>query len=77
MIESETVSLPSGDVNGDGQADLVTVNPSSHSVSVRLGIGDGTFRPAVSYGTGPLPYSLIISDLNSDGKGELATVNYL
>src|SRR5207244_1520872 len=36
-----------GDFNGDGKLDLVVSNIKSNTVSVLLGKGDGTFRPAV------------------------------
>jgi hypothetical protein len=36
------------DVNGDGKLDAVTVNYRERSISVLLGVGDGTFKPAVT-----------------------------
>jgi len=42
---------------------------------VLLGNGDGTFQAKTDYGTGNLPRSLAIGDLNGDGKPDLAVVN--
>lgn len=63
-----------GDLNGDGKADLAVVSThqlSTNDVSVLVGNGDGTFQPAVYFGTsggGPLT----IADLNRDGSPDIA-----
>jgi hypothetical protein len=44
-------------------------------VSVLLGNGDGTLKPAVNYGAGRHPASLIAVDLNRDNKLDLAVAN--
>src|SRR5438552_514453 len=38
-------SVAIGDLDGDGKSDLAVANQSSNSVSVRLGNGNGTFKP--------------------------------
>ena len=69
------------DVNGDGKLDLLLVNECTNncangSVSVLLGNGDGTFQPAVSYGSAGLyAYSLAVGDVNGDGKPDLIISN--
>src|SRR2546426_653398 len=72
---SDPVSVAIGDLNGDGRADLATANStfSSNTVSVLLGTGDGSFGAKTDYGTGSDPRSVAISDLNGDGKPDLAT----
>ena len=41
-----------------------------------LGNGDGTFQPAVSYGSGGLDAaSVAVADLNGDGKPDLLVAN--
>jgi uncharacterized protein (TIGR03437 family) len=62
------------DVNGDGNADLVTVYqaPVSGTVQVFPGNGDGTLQPAAAYDMGFLPFSLAVADFNGDGKIDLA-----
>jgi hypothetical protein len=62
-----------GDLNGDGYADLAVANGfSSTTVAVLIGKGDGTFQPAVDYGTGPGPVSVVIRDFDLDGTLDLA-----
>src|SRR5467141_2073136 len=41
-----------GDFNGDGKPDLAVANSGSANVSVLLGNGDGTFKPAKNFDVG-------------------------
>src|SRR5712692_2346659 len=45
------------DLNSDGFQDLVVANKTSRTVSVLLGNGDGTFRPAMDLAAGFYPVS--------------------
>jgi Calx-beta domain/FG-GAP-like repeat len=70
------VSIAAGDVNGDGNIDLVTANSNSyfntHTVSVLLGDGLGSFGPAKLYATtGIYPSSVVFGDVNRDGQVDL------
>jgi uncharacterized delta-60 repeat protein len=68
-------SVAVGDFNGDGRQDLATANLGSHNVSVRLGLGDGTFVAAPDLIVGNGPRQVVISDINRDGKQDVAVVN--
>jgi hypothetical protein len=78
-LDLPTGNRPSGtaiaDVNGDGRQDLIVVNQADGTVSVLLGMPDGTFgsRTDVSAGTGP--YGIVIGDFNEDGKIDIAVTN--
>jgi hypothetical protein len=73
------------DINGDSHPDLVLANcgtlygfcPGSGSVDVLLGNADGTFGPAVGYGSWGFPQSpedLLVADLNRDGHADIAVI---
>jgi uncharacterized repeat protein (TIGR01451 family) len=68
-------AIATGDFNGDGKTDLVTVNSGANTVSVLLGNGDGTYRAKVDYAVGTQPASVVVADFNNDGKPDLAVVN--
>jgi VCBS repeat protein/ASPM-SPD-2-Hydin domain-containing protein/HYDIN/CFA65/VesB family protein len=65
----------SADFNGDRKPDLATANLNSNTVSIKLGNGDGTFGPPVSFGTGVGPIWVASGDFNADGKLDLAVAN--
>ncbi len=71
-------SVAVGDVNNDGIPDLVVANQgtcatcATSAVGVLLGNGNGTFKPAVIYTSGPAEsFSVAIGDLNGDGHPDL------
>jgi hypothetical protein len=70
-------AIVTADVNGDGKLDLMIANQDDSTVTVLLGNGDGTFKPAagspIAVGSGP--YALAVADLNSDGKSDLLVAN--
>ena len=73
------------DLNGDGTPDLVTGNlgtsseitrPEKQGLSVRLGVGDGSFGPKTPI-ENDWPTSLTVADLNGDGRVDLIVPNEL
>jgi hypothetical protein len=69
-------SLALGDLNGDGATDLVVANESSGSLSILLGMGNGTFATKVDYPTASLPISVTLADLNLDGSPDVVVANH-
>ena len=65
-----------GDLNGNGKADAVTVDPDAASAALMVGAGDGTFQLVSNYETeGTSPLFGVLGDLNRDGKNDLAVAN--
>jgi hypothetical protein len=68
------------DLSGDGLVELVAVNVPDESVSVHMGRGDGTFPLSGLEGVTKHPigkdgYRLVFSDLDLDGRTDIAVVN--
>jgi hypothetical protein len=86
LVGGETSNLSFGDLNGDGNVDVVAANPSTRidmpdgppagSISVFLGHADGTFAPAIPTPVGlkgsSHPYSTAIADFDGDGIPDVA-----
>ena len=81
-------SIAVGDLNGDGQLDVVVANGGfcavrDNCVSVFLGNADGTLQPAVIFDAGGVSnisgqginIPIFIADLNGDGKPDLVVAN--
>jgi len=78
-------SVAVGDLNRDGNVDLVVANlcqgnactqQNSGYVAVLLGNGDGTFQAAQEYATGGFGASSVaIADFNGDGNADVVVAN--
>jgi hypothetical protein len=64
-----------GDLNGDGVLDIVTANRIDNTVSVFMGVGDGTFRPPTTYSIGARVWRVTVADVRNDGKLDILTAN--
>lgn len=74
-VDLNPVSLLTGDFDQDGNADLVTANFGSDTVSLLLGQGNGKFRTAQTFRVGSRPNSVVSGDFNRDGRLDLVTAN--
>jgi hypothetical protein len=72
---SKPVAVVRGDFNHDGILDVVTANQGTNNISLLLGIGNGTFRPAINFPLPHAPAALLAADLNGDGRLDLVTAN--
>jgi len=69
------VAIARQDLDGDGIADLVTVNNADGTISVLRGAGHGAFHAHVDYAVGTGPDAIAVGDLDGDGAPDLAIVN--
>ena len=63
--------LTAGDLNGDGNIDLLVSNIDSYSLSILFGDGHGGFAPAVTIDTGGGVGASAIDDFNGDGINDI------
>ena len=85
QVEYTTGSLPScvaiGDIDGDGKPDVVVANSNSNSVSVLRNtstpgsINSSSLATQVTFAAGYLPNSVVIGDIDGDGKQDVVVAN--
>ena len=76
-LGTRPVSIITGDFNNDHHADIATANYGAGSVSVFLGLGNGTFSEARTFstGAGSSPRSVTIADLDKDHLADIIVSN--
>jgi len=67
-----TYSIALGDLNNDGNLDLVAANWGWSTVSVQLGTGQGTFSTPTEYRMDADTYTVALGGLNGDGNLDIA-----
>ncbi len=72
-----------GDLNNDGNLDMVTSNASilstpsgGNTISVLLGNGNGIFQAKTDFTIGATPIHIVLADMNGDGNLDAITTNY-
>jgi hypothetical protein len=68
--------VASGDLNNDGNDDVVTVNYLQDTISIVLGNGTGGFAAPVHMPVGDTPYSVTIEDIDGDDIKDLLVANF-
>ncbi|WP_324673674.1 FG-GAP-like repeat-containing protein [Hymenobacter sp. GOD-10R] len=71
-------SLAVGDLDGDGDLDILTANrnsPSANTLSVRLNDGNGTFSGTQEVPVAAISYSIVARDVDGDGDLDILSSN--
>ena len=67
-------NIASGDLDADGNIDLVTANQGGESIDILRGKGDGTFFPSLKR-VETTPSDVKIGDFNEDGLPDIVVSN--
>jgi hypothetical protein len=75
---SQPRSVAIADFNNDHQLDIIVANSGTNTVGIFLSKDDATFANQTTYSTGPQsrPYSIAVTDFNSDNYLDIAVANY-
>ncbi len=74
-VPGRLYSVNTGDVDNDGDLDIVLANYSSDSVYVRLNNGQARFSGKHAVAVGTQPKSLVLGDVDNDGDLDLVVAN--
>jgi len=69
------IDIAVGDLDGDGDLDVVVANQFAYDVSVLLNNGNATFTPGTNFAAGRRPEALALGDLDGDTDLEIVVTN--
>ncbi|CAF1037572.1 unnamed protein product [Rotaria sordida] len=72
---SRPKSLAVGDLNKDGEMDIVVANSGINNVGIFLGYGNGSFAIQRTYSTDSSPWSVVVDDFNNDTILDIIVAN--
>ena len=72
-VSTKPLSVTTGDVNGDGKADIIEVNYANNAISVQSNYGSTLTK--FDYPAGSSPCSITSADVTGDGKADLIVAN--
>jgi hypothetical protein len=75
-VAGSPYAVAAGDLDGDGNIDLVSANIYGKSIAILYGRGDGTFEPATYKKVVKDPRYVALGDLNGDGKLDIAVASF-
>ncbi|NDD31703.1 MAG: VCBS repeat-containing protein, partial [Proteobacteria bacterium] len=75
QVAAQPYALAAGDLNNDGNVDLVIPGAFSSQTTVMRGNGDGTFKTPSTLLSGFAPYDVTLADMNYDGHLDIVLVN--
>ena len=70
-----TATVATGDLNGDGYQDIVIGNRVDDTVTVYMGLGDGSFELPQTYAIGARVWSVTVADATGNGRLDILTAN--
>ncbi len=73
--ELGTRAVAIGDIDGDEHLDILALNSRANSISIFLGVGDGTFSVSTPLHTGSAPLGLALAHLNEDDSWDVITAD--
>src|SRR5579864_4200270 len=78
-VGNSPTAIVAADFNGDHILDLAVANElgrsANQTLSILIGNGDGTFKPAVNYPGGQSPRGIDVGDFNNDGFLDVVVAN--